>query len=89
MSDSETKLDELEQEIDRLEDKVERTSQGKNRLEVKAYDLSVTVDSEEASLEELQEVAAEEMETLQKRALVGEYQQLEEQNLFGVIFGDD
>lgn len=89
MSDSENKIEELERELDRLESKVDSQNRGKNRIEVRAYDLAVSASSEEASMKDLQEVASDEMETLQRRALVGEYQELEEQNLFGAIFGED
>lgn len=83
------KIEKLKKKINDLEEDIDNKTSGKNRIEVKAYDLSVTIDSEEASISELREVASDEMETLQKRALVGEYQQLEEENMFNQIFGGD
>lgn len=90
MSDqSGSTVEELEDKIENLENKVERNSQGKNRIEVQAYDLRVQADSEDASMEDLQGVVSEEMEKLQEKALIGEYQALEENNLFTQIFGED
>lgn len=86
---SESTVDELETKLENLEEKVERNSTGKNRIEVQAYDLRVKADSEDASIEELQDVASEEMEKLQEKALIGEYQELEKQNMFSLMLGGD
>lgn len=80
-------LAELKDKVDRLEDRVERQS-NKNQLELKAYDLQVKAQSEEASLYEIARVCSQEMNQLTERALVGEYQELEEQNLFLQLFED-
>lgn len=81
-------IEELRDKVDRLENKVERVN-GKNQLELKAYDISVKAQSEEASLCELARVCSSEMDELTKRALVGEYQEIEQEEMFSVIFGGD
>lgn len=90
MSESETedlseKVEELESKVDRLE---ERTK-GTNSIELRAYDLSVSMRSEEASMEKLAQIASCEMDTLMMKALVGEYQEIEREDLHSVIFGGD
>lgn len=83
-----SEMQELREKIEELEDDVERKTGGRNQMELEAFDLRVVANSEEASMEELAEICSEEMDSLTKRALIGEYQELEEQNLFGSIFGE-
>ena len=88
MDDPDTKqlaaeIERLEGEIERIED---RTNRGKTTLQIRSHDLHVQASSEDATLEEMSEILGDEMETLSKRALVGEYQKLEEEDLFMGLF---
>lgn len=84
--------DSIEEQVDELESKVERLedqNQGRNQLEIKAYDLRIKGSSEDTDMGELLELFSDQMDGLMKQALVGEYQELEEQTLHGHLFGDD
>lgn len=88
MPDSETT--EIEEQVEELESKVERLEEqsvGKNQIEISSHDLTVQASSEEASMEELMDLCSEEMEKISKRALVGEYQELEQEGLHSQLFG--
>jgi len=93
VSESDTTDDgELRDKIEELEDKVERIDErtvGKNQIRIQAYDLSIDAKSEETGMKELLRMVSCEMESLTQRALVGEYQELEEEDLFFRLFGDD
>ncbi|QGA82111.1 hypothetical protein LC1Hm_1051 [Halomicrobium sp. LC1Hm] len=77
-------MEELENKVERLEDR----TNGKNQIEISSHDLTVQASSEEASMEELMELCSAEMENISKRALVGEYQELEREGLHSQLFGD-
>ncbi|MDL0144124.1 hypothetical protein [Halobacterium salinarum] len=79
-------LEELREKVERLED---RNRDGESRVEMEAYDLKVKISSEDATVEELTELASGEIEMLTQRALIGEYQELEEQSLHGRLFGGE
>jgi hypothetical protein len=79
-------LEELREKVEELEGSV---AEGKSTVEMEAYDLKVRISSEEATAEELTGLASTEIKMLTERALVGEYQELEEQTLHGHLFGDD
>jgi len=90
MSESET--EDLTEKVEQLESKVERLDErtkGTNSIEMRAYDLSVSMRSEEASMEKLAQIGSCEMEKLTRRALIGEYQEIEEDDLFSIILGGD
>ncbi|KAA9398503.1 hypothetical protein Har1130_03775 [Haloarcula sp. CBA1130] len=82
--DVEEKVEELENKVERLEDR----TNGKNQIEISSHDLSVQASSEEASMEELMDLCSDEMDRISKRALVGEYQELEREGLHSQLFGD-
>ncbi|OYR57403.1 hypothetical protein DJ83_16900 [Halorubrum ezzemoulense] len=89
MSESQN-ADDLEEQVDELQNKVERLeeqSQGRNQLEISSHDLTVQASSEEADMEELMQLCSAEMENISKRALVGEYQELEQEGLHSQLFG--
>ncbi|MDL0145975.1 hypothetical protein [Halobacterium salinarum] len=91
MPDTDSETD-IEEQVEELEDKVESLedqSQGRNQIEISSYDLTVQASSEEAEMEELMELCSEEMERISKRALVGEYQELEQEGLHAHLFGGD
>jgi hypothetical protein len=91
-SSSESGNADLEEKVDELENKVERIDErtkGTNSIEMRAYDLSVSMRSEEASMEKLAQIGSCEMEKLTRRALIGEYQEIEEEDLFSIILGGD
>lgn len=83
--DIEDKVERLEAKIDRLEE----TAGGNNQIRIQAYDLSIKASSEETGMRELLNMCSSEMDDLMKQALIGEYQQIEREDLFGQIFGDD
>jgi len=92
MPDSETTDDSIEEQVDELESKVERLeerNQGKNQLEIKAYDIRIKGSSEETDMSELLELFSDQMDDLLKQALIGEYQQIEREDLFSQLMGDD
>lgn len=83
---------ELREKVDELESKVERIDKrtnGSNQIRIQAYDLSIKASSEETSMRELLSMCSAEMEDLTERALIGQYQEIEREDLFGQIFGDD
>lgn len=79
-------LEELREKVEELEGSV---AEGKSTVEMEAYDLKVRISSEEATAEELTGLASTQIKMLTERALVGEYQELEEQTLHGHLFGGD
>lgn len=79
-------LEELREKVEELEDDF---AKGRTDVEMEAYDLRVRISSEEATAEELTGLASTQIEMLTERALVGEYQELEEQTLHGHLFGGD
>jgi hypothetical protein len=86
------KADDLEEKVEELESKIDRIderTQGKNQIRISAYDLSIDAKSEETGMRELLRMVSCEMDSLMTQALIGEYQELEEEDLFFKIFGDD
>ena len=83
-------INQLAEEIERLEGEIERIEErhnkGKTTLKIRSHDLHVQASSEDATLREMSEILGDEMEELSKRALVGEYQKLEEEDLFMGLF---
>lgn len=91
MSESQTE-DDLNEKVEELENKIDRIderTQGKNQIRIQAYDLSIDAKSEETSMQNLLRMVSCEMDSLMTQALIGEYQELEEEDLFFKIFGDD
>lgn len=90
MPDSETT--EIEEQVEELQSKVEdleEQAQGRNQVRIETHDQAVEVSSEVTDIETLMELSSEEMEKVNKRALLGEYQVLEEQNLHSRLLGGD
>ncbi|SNR49637.1 hypothetical protein [Halorubrum vacuolatum] len=58
-----------------------------NRLRIQACDLEVEAESNEESVEEMMEYLSPEMESLMRHHLAGEYEVIEEEDLFAQIFG--
>ena len=58
-----------------------------NRLKITACDLEVEAESNEESVEEMMEYLSPEMESLMRHHLAGEYEVIEEEDLFAQIFG--
>lgn len=83
--DIQNKVEELERKVEQIDDR----TKGTNSIEMRAYDLSVSMRSEEAGMEKLAQIASCEMDTLMMKALVGEYQEIEREDLHSVIFGGD
>lgn len=91
VSDSENTDEELAHDVETLKEKVERLEEnqkGKNRMTLTSHDISVRAVSEDTNLETMSEILSDEMEEMSKRALMGEYQTLEEENLFAQLFQD-
>ena len=83
--DVQEKLDELENKVETLEEQ----SQGRNQLKIRAYDLTIEGSSEDTDMEDLLKMFSKEMESLTQRALIGEYQEIEDNSLHSQLFGDD
>jgi hypothetical protein len=91
-SDPESGNADLEEKVEQLESKVDRLDQrtkGKNRIKIQAYDLRIEASSEETQMRDLLRMVSCEMESLTQRALVGEYQELEQEELHSILFGGD
>jgi len=58
-------------------------------VELRAYDLSVRVQSEETELEDMVELASGEMEKIMKHSLRGEMEAIEREELTLFSLGDD
>lgn len=92
MDDPDSENESLEASVQELENKVERLeeqSTGRNQIQMKAYDIRVQANSEDIGMEELASICSQQMDEMMQKALIGEYQELEEQDLFGVLLGDD
>ena len=76
-------LERLEGKIERIE---ERQDTGRNTLELQSHDLRVKATSEDCDMEKLAVILSGELEEMSRRALIGEYQQLEKENLFMGLF---
>lgn len=89
---SEADKGDVEERIKKLEDKIDvlqKQAEGDDKIRIEAYDLKVEASSEETAMEDLMEMCSDEMENLTRRALIGEYQELEEEDLFMKIFGGE
>ncbi|GAA0274097.1 hypothetical protein [Halobacterium noricense] len=94
MPDTTTDSDnsELHEKVEKLENKVERLdeqAQGKNQIRIQAYDLSIDAKSEETGMRELLQMVSCEMDSMMTQALIGEYQELEQEDLFSMMFGGE
>ena len=58
-----------------------------NKLRIQACDLEVEAESNDESVEEMMEYLSPEMESLMRHHLAGEYEVIEEEDLFAQIFG--
>jgi hypothetical protein len=65
----------------------DKTKSSPNKLQLKACDLEVKAQSNEASFEEISEIASEQMEMLMEHQLVGELEHIEKENLHPTILG--
>lgn len=65
----------------------EKTKSKPNKLQLKACDLEVKAQSNEASFEEISEIASEQMEMLMEHQLIGELEHIEKENLHPTILG--
>ena len=59
------------------------------KLSLRAGKISVEAESVEDSLEEMADVCSQEMECLMRYHIRGELEMLEEEDLHGIILGDD
>lgn len=82
-------LEELREKVEELEDAKQRLAEGRTDVELEAYDLKVKISSEEENAEKLTRLASAEIQMLTERALIGEYQELESQNLHKILFGGE
>ena len=82
--EQEKTVDELETEVEMLEDRIDNLEQrnSTNRITLQSYDLRVEMSSEKCDMETITELASEELRKSEKRALYGEYQEMEEQEVF-------
>ena len=76
-------LERLEGEVERIE---ERQDTGRNTLELQSHDLRVKATSEDCDMQTLAVILSGELEEMSRRALIGEYQQLEQENMFMELF---
>ena len=92
MDDPDSDLDSPETSVEELEERIEsleNETTGRNQVQMQAYDIRINASSEDTDMEELIELCSGEMNEMMRQALVGEYQELEQQDLFGVLLGDD
>ncbi|WP_144798283.1 hypothetical protein [Halorubrum depositum] len=59
-----------------------------NKVKLKACDLEVEAQSTEMEADELVEVLSPEMESIMKHHLAGEYEVIEQRDLFAALFGE-
>jgi hypothetical protein len=92
MSDPDPETDETDQEveekIEELEnqiEKIEERQQGRNQITVQSHSIQVHLSSEDCSMRDLARIASSEMEEREKMAMVGEYQVIEEEDMFEFI----
>jgi hypothetical protein len=92
MDDPDSDLDSVEASVEELEQKVERiedSTSGRNQIRMQAYDISIQAQSEDTEMGELIELCSDEMDSMLTKALVGEYQELEQEEMFSFLLGDD
>lgn len=92
LTENETEEQDVEEKVDKLENKVERLEEktnGKNQIRMQAYDLKIKASSEETGMREMLAMCSAEMDDLMQQALIGEYQQMEQEDLFSQLLGDD
>jgi hypothetical protein len=92
MDDPDSENESLEASVEELENKVERLeneTQGRNQVQMQAYDIRINASSEDTEMEELMELCSTEMDSMLTQALVGEYQELEQEEMFSFLLGDD
>ena len=92
MDDPESSSESLEESVEELEQKVERledTTSGRNQIRMQAYDISIQAQSEDTEMGELIQLCSDEMDSMLTQALVGEYQELEQEEMFSFLLGDD
>ncbi|WP_276278443.1 hypothetical protein [Haloarcula regularis] len=90
MSDSTTDDSSLEEQVEELQDQLERLedkTQGNDRFRIEAYDLAIEASSEETGLREIIEMCSAEFSEVMTRALVGEYQEIEREDMFSQFLG--
>ena len=91
MSDTETETDsqevDIENELENLEDRLDRieNNSSMNRISVQSHNIRVELNSEDCSLEKMVKMASSEMREREKMAMVGEYQVIEEEEMFEFI----
>jgi hypothetical protein len=73
---------------DGSEDSTTTTNSRRNKVRLKACDLEVEAYSQEMDVDEMMEELSPEMESIMRYHLKGEYEVLEEQNLFAQLFGE-
>lgn len=83
---TESESDEL---VDDMEDDCNSDTNSPTKIRLKAYDLEVEAESEDASFQEMAEVLTEEFEQIRRDAMVAEYEELEQRELHGIFLGDD
>lgn len=65
------------------------SSDGRTKIRFKAYDLEVEAESEDASFDEMAETLTDEFDKIRRDALIGEYEEIERENLHSIILGGD
>ena len=80
------RLDELEDEVEELRGKL---AEGRTDVKIELWDVSVQISSEESDIDHITDLAEDLTMMATERALVGEYQELEEQNLHSRLLGGD
>jgi hypothetical protein len=85
-SDS-SEAENLAEEMD--DEQNEEDDHPRTKIRLKAYDLEVEAESEDASFEEMAEVLSDEFAQIRRDAMVGEYEEIEERGLHGIFIGGD
>lgn len=67
----------------------ENNSTGRTKIRLKAYDLEVEAESEDATFEDMAATLTDEFDKIRRDALIGEYEEIERENLHSIILGGD
>lgn len=59
----------------------------RTKIRLRAYDLEVEAESEDASFQEMASVLSDEFAQIRRDAMVGEYEEIEERGLHGIFIG--
>lgn len=72
----------MEEETNESDSSTEDKPSGRNEFKIRSYDLEVNAESETAGIDELADICTRELQKIQRVALFGELEMLEEEDWY-------